>query len=164
MPTEPVSKIVRGVIGQSRRVHAVHLLAVGTAEESYVDKLLIRTDRAASALEPHDGIARAAEIGRGQHQPMVGADEGIYEGTEMNGWYPDYFFHKGGMVNFTRFVAAYYGRWGIRCNCLSPGGLETPATPERTARGLKRCSFTARRCRSRTGSPARPSGSRQSSG
>ena len=38
-------------IGQSRRVHAVHLLAVGTAEESYVDKLLIRTDRAASALE-----------------------------------------------------------------------------------------------------------------
>ena len=22
----------------------------------------------------------------------------------MHGWYPDYFFHKGGMVNFTRFT------------------------------------------------------------
>ena len=39
-------------IGQSRRVHAVHLLAVGTAEESYVARLLMRTGRATDALEP----------------------------------------------------------------------------------------------------------------
>jgi superfamily II DNA or RNA helicase len=38
-------------IGQSRRVHAVHLLAGSTAEESYVSRLLARTDRATSALE-----------------------------------------------------------------------------------------------------------------
>jgi len=37
-------------IGQSRRVHAVHLLAVGTAEESHVERLLARTDRATIAL------------------------------------------------------------------------------------------------------------------
>jgi ERCC4-related helicase len=37
-------------IGQSRRVHAVHLLAVGTAEESYVARLLMRTERATDAL------------------------------------------------------------------------------------------------------------------
>jgi superfamily II DNA or RNA helicase len=38
-------------IGQSRRVHAVHLLAVGTAEEFHVARLLARGDRATSALE-----------------------------------------------------------------------------------------------------------------
>jgi hypothetical protein len=38
-------------IGQSRRVHAVHLLAAGTAEESYVAKLLTRTDRATEVTE-----------------------------------------------------------------------------------------------------------------
>ncbi len=38
-------------IGQSRRVHAVHLLAAGTAEESHVARLLARTDRASTALK-----------------------------------------------------------------------------------------------------------------
>ena len=42
-------------IGQSRRVHAVHLLAVGTAEESHVERLLARTDRATIALAELDG-------------------------------------------------------------------------------------------------------------
>jgi superfamily II DNA or RNA helicase len=38
-------------IGQSRRVHAVHLVAAGTAEESLAVRLQARTDRAADALE-----------------------------------------------------------------------------------------------------------------
>jgi hypothetical protein len=38
-------------IGQSRRVHAVHLLAAGTAEQSYMHTLLTRTDRVAAAHE-----------------------------------------------------------------------------------------------------------------
>jgi NAD(P)-dependent dehydrogenase (short-subunit alcohol dehydrogenase family) len=42
---------------------------------------------------------------------------------------PDYFFHKGGMINFTKFVAAYYGKSNVRCNCISPGGIESSATP-----------------------------------
>ncbi|MDD5704499.1 MAG: SDR family oxidoreductase [Kiritimatiellae bacterium] len=59
----------------------------------------------------------------GSIQGMVGPDPTIYRGTDMSGWYPDYFFHKGGMVNFTRFVASYYGAKGVRCNCISPGGF-----------------------------------------
>ncbi len=38
---------------------------------------------------------------------------------------PDYFFHKGGMINFTRFTASYYGSKNVRCNCISPGGFQT---------------------------------------
>jgi NAD(P)-dependent dehydrogenase (short-subunit alcohol dehydrogenase family) len=61
---------------------------------------------------------------------MVGPDPTIYRGTEMSGWYPDYFFHKGGIINFTRFVASYYGARGVRCNCLSPGGFWTASMPK----------------------------------
>ncbi len=64
-------------------------------------------------------------INIGSIQGMVGPDPTIYRSTAMHGWFPDYFFHKGGMVNFTRFLASYYGQWNIRCNCVSPGGFHT---------------------------------------
>jgi NAD(P)-dependent dehydrogenase (short-subunit alcohol dehydrogenase family) len=66
----------------------------------------------------------------GSIQGMIGPDPTIYRGTEMHGWAPDYFFHKGGMINYTRFVASYYGAQGVRCNCLSPGGLQQDTMPE----------------------------------
>ncbi|MBX7255992.1 MAG: SDR family oxidoreductase [Candidatus Hydrogenedentes bacterium] len=65
----------------------------------------------------------------GSIQGMIGPDPTIYRGTSMSGWYPDYFFHKGGMINFTRFLASYYGASNVRCNCLSPGGYQTPDHP-----------------------------------
>ena len=71
-----------------------------------------------------------AIINIGSIQGMIGPDPAIYRGTDMSGFYPDYFFHKGGVINFTRFIASYYGDKGIRCNCLSPGGFQTPAMPE----------------------------------
>lgn len=63
-------------------------------------------------------------------QGVIGPDPTIYEGTDMSGWYPDYFFHKGGMINFTRFIASYYGAKGVRCNAMSPGGVQTDDHPE----------------------------------
>ena len=69
-------------------------------------------------------------INIGSIQGMVGADGTLYEGVGFTGFIPDYFFHKGGMLNFTRFVASYYGKYNIRCNCISPGGLQTEKTPE----------------------------------
>jgi len=62
-------------------------------------------------------------INIGSIQGMIGPDPTIYRGTNMSGWYPDYFFHKGGMINFTRFIASYYGSSNVRCNCVSPGGF-----------------------------------------
>jgi len=83
-------------------------------------------------------------INIGSIQGMIGPDPTIYRGTEMSGWYPDYFFHKGGMVNFTRFVASYYGGSGVRCNCLSPGGLLTERHPEAFVRQYSDRTFLGR--------------------
>ena len=61
-------------------------------------------------------------INIGSIQGMVGPDFWLYEEVDW-GASPDYFFHKGGMLNFTRYVAAYYGPRGVRCNLISPGGF-----------------------------------------
>lgn len=68
-------------------------------------------------------------INIGSMMGLVGLEPLNYRGTDMNGWAPDYFFHKGGMVNLTRFLASYYGSRGIRCNCVHPGGLRSPTHP-----------------------------------
>lgn len=62
----------------------------------------------------------------GSMQGMVGPDDWLYEGKFLAS--PDYFFHKGGMINFTKYVASYYGKSGVRCNCISPGGIESHRT------------------------------------
>jgi NAD(P)-dependent dehydrogenase (short-subunit alcohol dehydrogenase family) len=69
-------------------------------------------------------------INIGSIMGLVGPEPLNYRGTDMGGWYPDYFFHKGGMANLTRFLASYYGPRGIRVNCLHPGGLQMPSHPE----------------------------------
>lgn len=42
---------------------------------------------------------------------------------------PDYFFHKGGMINLTRYLAAHYAP-RIRVNVVSPGGIFNPDKPQ----------------------------------
>ena len=64
----------------------------------------------------------------GSIQGMVGPDFSLYEGLNMNAL-PDYFFHKVGMVNLTRYFAALHGPRGVRVNCLSPGGFFTGQHP-----------------------------------
>jgi NAD(P)-dependent dehydrogenase (short-subunit alcohol dehydrogenase family) len=55
---------------------------------------------------------------------MVGPTFAIYAGTQMSNP-PDYAFAKGGIINFTRYLATCYAPFGIRANCLSPGGYYT---------------------------------------
>lgn len=54
---------------------------------------------------------------------MFGPDLSNYEGTNMGDLPPDYFFHRGGMINITRFLARRLADKNIRVNCISPGGL-----------------------------------------
>jgi NAD(P)-dependent dehydrogenase (short-subunit alcohol dehydrogenase family) len=53
---------------------------------------------------------------------LVGNDLTIYENTSINTAAP-YSAIKGGVINFTRYLASYYGRQGVRVNCVSPGGI-----------------------------------------
>jgi NAD(P)-dependent dehydrogenase (short-subunit alcohol dehydrogenase family) len=53
---------------------------------------------------------------------IVGPDFTVYEGTEMT-MPAAYSAIKGGIVNFTRYLASYLGPNNIRINCVSPGGI-----------------------------------------
>lgn len=68
---------------------------------------------------------------------VVGNDPSLYEQTEMV-QPPSYPFVKGGMINFTRYVANYYGKQGVRANCISPGGYFTGQAGPFTERYNKR--------------------------
>jgi NAD(P)-dependent dehydrogenase (short-subunit alcohol dehydrogenase family) len=63
---------------------------------------------------------------------MLGANPWLYEGTSMTAP-PDYFFHKGGMINLTRYLASHYGTRGVRVNVISPGGIYNPEKPQAPA-------------------------------
>ena len=53
---------------------------------------------------------------------IVGPDFSVYEGTDitMPGAYS---VIKGGIVTFTKYLATYYAKYGIRVNCICPGGI-----------------------------------------
>jgi NAD(P)-dependent dehydrogenase (short-subunit alcohol dehydrogenase family) len=53
---------------------------------------------------------------------VVGADFSVYSGTLMT-MPAAYSAIKGGLINFSRYLASYYGEFGIRVNCISPGGI-----------------------------------------
>ena len=64
-------------------------------------------------------------INIGSYMGILGPDYNLYSGTDMNkdGAIPDYFFHKGGITNYTRYLASHYGDFKLRVNCVELGGL-----------------------------------------
>jgi NAD(P)-dependent dehydrogenase (short-subunit alcohol dehydrogenase family) len=71
------------------------------------------------------------------HYGIVGNDQRIYIGADIDKFYGTgdikekkqiyshgvYNAAKGGLIIFSRYLAAYYGEYNIRVNCISPGGI-----------------------------------------
>lgn len=73
----------------------------------------------------------------GSMQGMIGPDFSLYEGLNM-GAAPDYFVHKGGMIQLSKYAAAEYGDRGVRVNTISPGGFFNHQDEQFLARYEKR--------------------------
>ncbi len=65
---------------------------------------------------------RGSIVNVGSIQGLVGPDFTLYEGLDW-GAAPDYFFHKGGLVQLTRYAASKLGPRGVRVNAVAPGGF-----------------------------------------
>ena len=53
---------------------------------------------------------------------VVGNDHTLYENSNIKTAAP-YSAIKGGVINFTKYLASLYGKYNIRVNCVSPGGI-----------------------------------------
>ncbi len=65
-------------------------------------------------------------INIGSYMGILGGNDMLYADTDMpqvRDFAPDYFFHKGGITNYTRLMASKFGPEGVRFNVLELGGL-----------------------------------------
>jgi NAD(P)-dependent dehydrogenase (short-subunit alcohol dehydrogenase family) len=60
---------------------------------------------------------------------VVGNDFTIYENTGGMTSPAAYSAIKGGVINFSRYLASYYGKHNVRVNCVSPGGIKQDQNP-----------------------------------
>jgi len=60
---------------------------------------------------------------------VLGPDFTVYEGTSL-GNPPAYAAIKGGIINFSRYLASYFGPRGVRVNNICPGGVFDNQNPK----------------------------------
>lgn len=53
---------------------------------------------------------------------VVGNDFTVYDNTSLTSPVA-YSAIKGGVINFSRYIASYFGKYNVRSNCVSPGGI-----------------------------------------
>ena len=89
------------------------------------------TRRVARHMAATDG---GSIVNVGSSFGQVAPDFAIYEGIAPNSGLPDYFIHKGGMLQLTRYFAAAFGKEKVRVNTLVLGPFRKKQTEELAAR------------------------------
>lgn len=69
---------------------------------------------------------------------LVGPTFAIYEGTNMTSA-PAYALIKGGVNTMTKYFASYFGKYNVRTNCISPGGIYRNEDPKFVKQYSKEC-------------------------
>ncbi|MBU9727664.1 SDR family oxidoreductase [Diplocloster modestus] len=78
--------------------------------------------RAASPIMKKQGYGKIVNIA--SIDGIRGRDLRLYQNTGLSPTVPDYMACKGAVINFTRGIAVVLAPYGIRVNCLSPGGFK----------------------------------------
>lgn len=84
-----------------------------------LNSVFLLCQRVLRVMERH---GRGAIVNIASIYGIVGNDFTVYDGTSMTSP-AGYSAIKGGVINFTRYLASYFGRKGIRANCVAPGGI-----------------------------------------
>lgn len=113
-----------GLVNNSvaRPVKGLH----GSAESW--DESMAVNSRGVMLMHRHFGEMMASQkqggsiVNIGSIYGITGPTTSLYEDPEPN-LVPDYYFHKAGLINLSRFYAAVYGKSHVRVNCVSAGGL-----------------------------------------
>ena len=80
---------------------------------------------AAEQMRPTGGSI----INMGSIYGVLGADFTVYEGTGMTMPFA-YSAIKGGIVNLSRYLASYFGKYNVRVNTICPGGVYDKQDPK----------------------------------
>ena len=144
---ESIDKLVADVLEQTGRVDVLVNNAVTRSAcsgwlqelENYDRSLHVNASATfyitAVVAEQMKKAKAGSIINIGSFMGLVGPEFANYAGTDMGkNPSPIYFYEKGGMVNFTRWVASVLGPYNIRVNAIHPGGLMEPTLPERFVR------------------------------
>ena len=94
--------------------------------KSFSDNVDMQLSRVFAISKPVLDIMKKQKSGSLVHiasiYGIVGNDFGVYENTELTSP-AAYSAIKGGLINFSRYLASYFGKYNLRSNCVSPGGV-----------------------------------------
>lgn len=131
---QSIVQLVTDIINQFGRLDVLVNNAVSREGMSTLDKLELSGFEAAQrinstglmlmtkhAVKQMVAQGKGVIVNIGSIQGVVGPNFTVYGDTGMTSPV-NYTYDKWGMVGFTKWLANYYGRSGIRANCISPGG------------------------------------------
>ncbi|MBN2294593.1 MAG: SDR family oxidoreductase [Pirellulales bacterium] len=116
-----VDILVNNAVARTMEPGAPRYEAFAKSQEINATGILMMTEIFAEHMA---GRKTGSIINVGSIYGMLGPDLSLYVDTGMHTPnQPDYWYNKGGMLQLTRYAAAFYGPSGVRVNTISPGGF-----------------------------------------